>query len=173
MGDRAMLPRAEREAMRRIFRDLVSQLGSQSAVGVKLGISQQAVNKALRFAEVGPIVQRRVFEYLGIRTTEFPMKYRDGMWLSIFGAVKTVLDAADPMHLLAMGAPSDEYVPEVEDIANRVFSGEHVDGASLHDIFEHWFGVRLATGQTQQYWGELASRVRDSVASTRAERFVK
>lgn len=56
-----------------------------------------------------------------------------------FTAVKKVLDSFDPMGLLSAGAPSDEYWPEANDIAQRMKNGEALDAKLLVSVFDEWF----------------------------------
>ena len=53
--------------------------------------------------------------------------------------VRRVVDAADPEGLLDLGAPPDEYDPEVEDLARLVQHGD-VTPHSVLQIWERWFG---------------------------------
>lgn len=61
---------------------------------------------------------------------------------ALVAAVKAALDSADPIGLLEMGAPSDEYDPEVGSIVPRV--AKATDAAEVHQIihseFGRWFG---------------------------------
>ena len=54
-------------------------------------------------------------------------------------AVKAVVDAEDPEGLLAMGAPADEYSPEVPDLV-RLVAEQRVTAAAVLAVWEHWFG---------------------------------
>ncbi len=65
MNDRAMLPRGEREALRVAMAEIVATEGSQTSAARKLGISQQAVGKAVNGADIGPVVARKIAEYFG------------------------------------------------------------------------------------------------------------
>lgn len=61
-------------------------------------------------------------------------------------AVSEALKAADPIGLLALGAPEDEYDPEVGTILPRLqdaASPERVQEI-LHEEFIHWFGADVA-----------------------------
>jgi len=70
-----MLSRVEREALQRALLDAVRDAGSQAALGAKLGVSQQAINKAIRFAEVGPTIQRALLEALHLDMSELLARY--------------------------------------------------------------------------------------------------
>lgn len=61
-------------------------------------------------------------------------------------AVKVAIDSADPIGLLRIGTPSDEYEPEVGSIVPRV--AKAADLPEVHRIiyeeFGRWFGVDTA-----------------------------
>ena len=63
--------------------------------------------------------------------------------------IKHAIDRADPIHLLAIGAPDNEYEPEIRDITSRV--GECVIAEEmqllLHEVFTKWFDARIAGPQ--------------------------
>ena len=63
--------------------------------------------------------------------------------------IKHAIDRADPIRLLAIGAPDDEYEPEIRDITARV--GECVNAEEmrllLHEVFTKWFDTRIAGPQ--------------------------
>ena len=48
-----------------------------------------------------------------------------------------MLNAEDPLGLLAMGAPEDEYDPEVQDFISR---STPVTQARVREVFIKWFG---------------------------------
>jgi asparagine synthetase A len=56
--------------------------------------------------------------------------------------VKLEIDKWDPMRLLAGGAPSDEYEPEIKDIVNKIYTvnNEHELALLTKYVFEKWFG---------------------------------
>ncbi|MFZ5817670.1 MAG: hypothetical protein ACOY93_20645 [Bacillota bacterium] len=58
--------------------------------------------------------------------------------------VAAVVNEADPMRLLMMGAPEDEYDPEIDEIADRIIQhGPMVDGIEMvlliQEVFDRWF----------------------------------
>ena len=53
--------------------------------------------------------------------------------------VKSILDALDPEGLLALGAPSDEYLPEARDFAARIRRGETITGEAARRTWVGWF----------------------------------
>ena len=60
----------------------------------------------------------------------------------LVAAVQRAINEADPVGLLHIGAPSDEYSPEVGTIVPRLASAERLDNvaAVLHEEFVRWFG---------------------------------
>ena len=59
----------------------------------------------------------------------------------LFAAVARALRESDPMDLIAMGAPSDEYEPAVGAIIPRLASATSVDDVQniVHEEFAQWF----------------------------------
>jgi hypothetical protein len=57
-------------------------------------------------------------------------------------AVSNAIDRADPIGLLAMGCPTDEYAPEVGSIAPRLNVANNADDVQsiLYEEFVRWFG---------------------------------
>lgn len=53
--------------------------------------------------------------------------------------ITVILAAADPVGLIAAGAPLDEYAPEADTIAELEQTGD-VDLHTLKAVFDHWFG---------------------------------
>lgn len=54
--------------------------------------------------------------------------------------VRRVVNTADPEGLLELGAPADEYAPEVEDDLTRLVQHGDVTTDSVLEIWERWFG---------------------------------
>jgi hypothetical protein len=75
--DRDLLPLHERQAARAAIEQLVHRHGSQAAAGEQLGVSQNAVNKALLYTKVGPSVMRLLLAHLGIDLPELLRRYGD------------------------------------------------------------------------------------------------
>jgi hypothetical protein len=75
--DRDLLPLHERQAARAAIEQLVDRHGSQAAAGEKLGVSQNAVNKALLYTKVGPSVMRLLLAHLEIDLPELLRRYGD------------------------------------------------------------------------------------------------
>ena len=67
-------------------------------------------------------------------------------------AVERAINEADPIGLLELGAPSDEYAPEIGTIIPRLVNARDVDEvtAVLHEEFVRWFGSDTA-GPRQPY----------------------
>lgn len=54
-----------------------------------------------------------------------------------FLRVRAVVNEVDPVGLIALGCPEDEYDPEVEDIVSL---SEHVNADEVLNVFVRWFG---------------------------------
>ncbi|WP_316571766.1 DUF1871 family protein [Neobacillus sp. YIM B06451] len=63
--------------------------------------------------------------------------------------VKEVIDEWDPIGLLGMGCPDDEYDPEINDIVKRLSNITSVDelAQEIQEVFLKWFGENLSTGE--------------------------
>ncbi|MEV0584594.1 hypothetical protein [Nonomuraea sp. NPDC050310] len=57
----------------------------------------------------------------------------------VTAAVHRVIDRYDPEGLLAMGAPQDEYRPEVEDLAALVRGAEPITPERVAAVWSRWF----------------------------------
>lgn len=70
---------------------------------------------------------------------ENAMKTRHQM---LVAAVDRAINEADPIGLLEIGAPADEYAPEVGTIVPRLASVERPEDVAplLHEEFIRWFG---------------------------------
>jgi hypothetical protein len=64
----------------------------------------------------------------------------------IAALVKQAIDAADPIHLLAIGAPEDEYASEIREIVARLAACTTLDALQtlVHAVFVTWFDADLA-----------------------------
>ena len=82
-------------------------------------------------------------------------------------AVARAIDDADPIGLLASGAPADEYAPEIGTILPRIPRANGVDDmvSVLHEEFSRWFGADTA-GPRQSY-EKVASRIWEAVLEYR------
>ena len=65
---------------------------------------------------------------------------------TLVAAVKAAIAAADPIRLLAVGAPDDEYDAEVSTIVPRVTRARNLAEAHriVHEEFVRWFGLDIA-----------------------------
>ena len=54
--------------------------------------------------------------------------------------VKRVVDAADPIELLATGAPDDEYNFEVTDLVKLVLGPREITAGRVDAVWTRWFG---------------------------------
>ena len=74
------------------------------------------------------------------------------MTSQIYTLVKQAIDQADPMRLLEVGAPQDEYESEIQEIVGRVGTCTTVEEvqALLHEVFVRWFDAQLA-GPKEEY----------------------
>jgi hypothetical protein len=113
--DRDLLPLHERQAARAAIEQLVQRHGSQAAAGEKLGVSQNAVNKALLYTKVGPSVMRLLLTYLEMDLAELLRRY------------------GDPAHAPAGPPPPRMMTPKEEAI---VTAARFAPGASEKEIRE-------------------------------------
>jgi hypothetical protein len=81
----------------------------------------------------------------------------------LVAAIERAINEADPIGLLEIGAPTDEYGPEIGTIVPRMPSAQQLDDVIdvLHQEFLRWFGDDTA-GPRQAYeapareiWGAL------------------
>jgi hypothetical protein len=81
-------------------------------------------------------------------------------------AVTRAIDEADPIGLLALGCPPDEYAPEVEAIVPRVSkaSGPSEVRQIVHEEFVQSYG----TGTPEESFEALSQAIWDAVAEFRA-----
>jgi hypothetical protein len=86
---------------------------------------------------------------------------------ALVAAVKSAIDAADPVGLLRLGSPSEEYEPELGTIVPRV--AKAVDLAAVrrivHAEFSRWFDHECAGPPTA--YSALAERIWRAVLSFR------
>ncbi len=74
-------------------------------------------------------------------------KKRKQRYLMLRVAVSEALSQADPEGFLEMGAPPDEYDPEVSTILPRLSGATGVEDVALilHEEFVYWFGPEEAS----------------------------
>jgi hypothetical protein len=85
----------------------------------------------------------------------------------LVAAVGRAIDEADPIRLLEIGAPGDEYGPEIDAILPRLATVERLDDVTdvLHEEFLRWFGQGVA-GPRDGYEAP-ARRIWDAVVEYR------
>ena len=85
----------------------------------------------------------------------------------LVAAVERAINEADPIGLLEIGAPADEYAPEVGTIVPRLASVERPEDVAtlLHEEFIRWFGDDTA-GPPHAYEAP-ARRIWDAVMEYR------
>lgn len=76
----------------------------------------------------------------------------DARYQDLVAAVERAINEADPIGLLAGGAPSDEYAPEIGTIIPLLANAHRPDDVTglLHGEFLRWFGEGTA-GPRQPY----------------------
>jgi hypothetical protein len=87
---------------------------------------------------------------------------------ALVAATARAIDEADPIGLLAMGVPRDEYSPEIGTIAPRVSRAASADGVRqiLYEEFVRWFDAGIA-GPEEAY-GAPAQQIWEAVVRYRA-----
>ena len=77
----------------------------------------------------------------------------------LYSDVSRLLREADPLGLIAMGAPDDEYDPEVSTILPRLREANAVVDVQriVHEEFVHWFGADIAGPITA--YADVAERI--------------
>lgn len=78
-------------------------------------------------------------------------------------AVGLAINEADPIDLLAMGAPTDEYAAEVSTIVPRLPAANDAAEVTsiVHEEFSHWFGSPAAGSRSA--YEEAGRRIWDAV----------
>ena len=78
---------------------------------------------------------------------------------SLYADVSRLIRAADPIGLIAMGAPDDEYDPEVSTILPRLREAKAAVDVQriVHEEFVRWFGADLI-GPLADY-AEVAEKI--------------
>jgi hypothetical protein len=77
MPTQEYLPLVERQAARAAIEQIVQTTGSQSAAGNALGVSQNAINKAVLYTRIGPAVLRAVLDHLELDVKQLVARYGD------------------------------------------------------------------------------------------------
>lgn len=72
----------------------------------------------------------------------------------LYQVVREIVDSLDPIGLLALGCPDDEYNPEIERIVQRLATAKALSLETvqtiLHETFVEFFDQELA-GPTERY----------------------
>jgi hypothetical protein len=73
---------------------------------------------------------------------------------NLYTEVSRLLRDADPIRLVVIGAPDDEYDPEVSTILPRLREAKSLNDVQriVHEEFVHWFGAETA-GPPTHYVG--------------------
>ena len=59
-----------------------------------------------------------------------------------YNITKRAVNEIDPIGLLALGAPPDEYTPEIRDIAEPVLN-DRLTLDAVRGVFWHWFAMHV------------------------------
>jgi hypothetical protein len=94
--------------------------------------------------------------------TESSRKHRQSLkavYGSLYSDVSRLLREADPIGLIAIGAPDDEYDPEVSTILPRLRETNTVVDVQriVHEEFVRWFGADIAGPLTD--YADVAERI--------------
>jgi len=84
---------------------------------------------------------------------------RDTSYQRLVAAVERAINDADPIRLVGVGSPADEYSPEIGTILPRLAGVQDVSDVTnvLHEEFVRWFDQRI-TGPRETYEA-LADRI--------------
>lgn len=77
---------------------------------------------------------------------------------SLLSRVRCVIDELDPEGLRTLGAPSDEYLPEAEEFAERLERGEVLTPDAVTEIWVAWFYPACGLVK-KQLAGQLANNL--------------
>jgi hypothetical protein len=86
---------------------------------------------------------------------------------ALVAAVERAVNEADPIGLLEIGAPTDEYSPEIGTIVPRIANAQQPDDVTdvLHEEFLRWFGA--GTAGPRDAYGAPARRIWDALLEYR------
>ena len=78
---------------------------------------------------------------------------------ALYTEVAQLLREADPIRLITIGAPDDEYDPEVSTILPRLREAHAVANVQqiIHEEFVHWFDADIAGPIT--HYAEVAEKI--------------
>ena len=162
--ERDILPLHERQAATSAIRELVDKHGSQAAAGAVLGVSQNAINKAMLYTKVGPSVMRVLLEHLGTDVPGLLDKYGDP-------ATRPARAATG-----AAPAPSPALSPKEEAIQAAVRYGGGVrekEVRELADRLESYLGDATTLVWVETLLGEVRKNLMSMLekkAATRAKK---
>lgn len=142
-----MLSDRERLAVQTYLSRLYAELGSDQAIGSKIGASQQSVNKARLYAAVGPLVAMGLYAYLKMSREEFLAKHA-------LPEKALVLDPKNPEHYAAvvraigksMNLPPDE----VESFLTAARRGGQVSLDRVPGALEAFRMTKAAAGRSSR-----------------------
>jgi hypothetical protein len=100
-------------------------------------------------------------------TEESSHRMKDTRYQALVAAVERAINEADPIALLEIGAPTDEYAPEIGTILPRIANAERPDDVTdvLHEEFLRWFGE--GTAGPRQAYEAPARRIWDALLEYR------
>ncbi len=75
-------------------------------------------------------------------------------------AVRSIVNAHDPIGLIAGGAPSDEYDPEIAELVSMVIRAEPIREDAVDEVWIRWFGEEYGSAGSEQL-ARLTSQLRD------------
>lgn len=81
-----------------------------------------------------------------MKASEKDAKFHKQEQTRLHAAVREILNKEDPIGLIAMGAPADEYEPEISTILAKVGSCKSVRSLQtmIHAVFAEWFDAKTA-----------------------------
>jgi hypothetical protein len=82
----------------------------------------------------------------------------------LVAAVRAAVNQIDPVGLLALGCPDDEYEAEIADIVERLRQGQAPSPAMVRAVLDHWFGPEVAIAD--EAIKALAAAVRSAAGET-------
>ncbi len=139
-----MLSDRERLAVQTYLSRLYQELGSDQAIGLRIGASQQSVNKARLYSVAGPTVAMGLYEYLKMSREEFLAKYA-------VPEKALILDPKNPDHyaavVRAIGTSMNVPPDEVESFLTAARRGGQVSLERVPGALEAFRMTRAAAGR--------------------------
>lgn len=74
------------------------------------------------------------------------MATRSKRYKEAFAATTEVVNRHDPIGLIEIGAPEDEYDPEVGDLVRMVLRNDPIEESDVEGVWIRWFGDTYRTG---------------------------